>query len=65
MQNIPGLKRPGIKYFRSVLRGSHLLAHTWATRPMLHGVIFISSGTDDPPPMDNYKHYTMAEGFRR
>lgn len=37
MQNIPGLKRPGIKYFRSVLRGSHPSAHTWANKSILYG----------------------------
>ena len=31
----PRLFRPGTNYFIGILRGSHLLAHTWASRPML------------------------------
>lgn len=30
----PRLFRPGTNYFRVILRGAHLLAHTWASRQM-------------------------------
>ena len=28
------------KLYLDVMRGSHLLAHTWANRAMLHGAFF-------------------------
>ena len=41
----------GMDYIRGVLRGSHLLAHTWASKPMLQGV-FSSAGIKTPPFME-------------
>lgn len=35
--------RSGMDYIRGVLRGSHLLAHTWAKRAVQHGVFFTCS----------------------
>ena len=34
---------------RGVLRGAHLLAHTWARRPIAHGVFFRCSGIENAP----------------
>ena len=48
-------------YIRGVLRGFHLLAHTWAGSPTARAFLF-GSGTVKPPPMDNYGYYTMAGG---
>lgn len=47
-------------YIRGVLRGFHLLAHTWAGSPTARAFLF-GSGTVKPP-MDNYGYYTMAGG---
>ena len=49
-------------YIKGVLRGAHLLAHTWASRPIAHGVCFGCSGKRIPPPMDHYGYYTMEGG---
>ena len=29
-----------MNYFRVILHGAHLVAHTWASRAILHGVFF-------------------------
>ena len=45
--------RSGMDYIRGVLRGSHLLAHTWANRPTLRGRFPVCSfsGINAPPSM--------------
>ena len=43
-----------MNYFRVILRGSHLVAHTWASRPKQHGVFFTGSGKKTPPLMEIY-----------
>jgi len=48
----PRLLRPGMNYFRVILRGAHILAHTWARSPTLHGVMFTCSGIKTPPLME-------------
>ena len=48
-QQIPDSKGSGMDYFKSILRGSHLLAHTWAMRPIPHGVFFRCSGIENAP----------------
>ena len=45
----PRLLRPGMNYFRVILRGAHILAHTWAMRPIPHGIFFRCSGIEDAP----------------
>ena len=52
-------------YFKRVLRGAHLVAHTWATRPVQQGIFLDCSDMVQPPLMDNFDHYTMEDGFRR
>ena len=47
---------------RVIMCGSPLPASTWASKPRQHGVFFTCSGTQKPPPMDNYGYYTMGRG---
>ena len=54
----PRLFRPGTNYFRVILRGAHLLAHTWASRPVQHGAFFSCSGIKNAPLLIVFKHYT-------
>ena len=56
--------RPGMDYFRGLLRGAHLLAHTWATSPQARGRLqMVSSlGIQKPPFLVMFSHYTMKGG---
>ena len=48
--------------FKGMLGSSPLLAHTWASRPVQHGVFFSCSGMKKRPSHGNFKYYTMGEG---
>ena len=53
-----------MNYFQGILRGAHLLAHTWASRPTLIGM-FCDWPMADSSFVLKYRHYNMKYAVRR
>jgi len=54
-----------MNYFRVILHGAHLLAHTWASNPVQQGVLYGCTDTEKLLSINDYSHYTMKPGIRR